>query len=269
MSSETRESVFTEPVGIPKVMVEARGIHKSYGDAVVLKGVDLTVASGQVTCLLGPSGSGKSTLLRCLNHLEKVDAGSIRVNGHLVGYRDAGDKLYELRPSEVARQRHDVGMVFQRFNLFPNMTAVENITAAPIDVLKQPKAEARAYALELLDRVGLAERADYYPAQLSGGQQQRVAIARALAMKPKLMLFDEPTSALDPELVGEVLDVMRQLAIDGMTMIVVTHEIGFAREVCDNVVFMDGGVIVEEGSPRDVLANPQHQRTKTFLSKVI
>jgi polar amino acid transport system ATP-binding protein len=222
-----------------------------------------------VLCIVGPSGSGKSTFLRCINHLETVNAGRLRVEGVLVGYREKGDKLHELHPKEAAAQRRDIGMVFQRFNLFPHMTALENVIEAPIRVKKVPKGQAVARGKELLAQVGLAEKADSYPAHLSGGQQQRVAIARALAMDPKLMLFDEPTSALDPELVGEVLDVMKQLAKDGMTMIVVTHEMGFAREVADSLVFMDGGVVVESGKPRDVLSNPQHERTKAFLSKVL
>jgi polar amino acid transport system ATP-binding protein len=251
------------------LMVEALGVHKSFGSIEVLKGVDLRVRPGEVTCLLGPSGSGKSTLLRCLNHLERVDAGTVRIDGDLVGYRTKGDKVYELRKHEVAHQRRGIGMVFQRFNLFPHMTALQNITEAPMHVLGQSKGAARERASALLAQVGLADKADAYPMQLSGGQQQRVAIARALAMQPKLMLFDEPTSALDPELVGEVLDVMRRLAADGMTMVVVTHEIGFAREVCDTVAFMDGGVIVEEGAPADVLSRPQHERTRSFLSKVL
>jgi polar amino acid transport system ATP-binding protein len=250
-------------------MVEARRVRKSYGDHEVLKGIDLVVAAGEVVTMLGPSGSGKSTFLRCINHLESIDGGEISVNGELVGYRRHGGKKYELRPREVAAARRDVGMVFQRFNLFPHRTAVQNVIEAPVYVKGESRESARAHALELLDRVGLAERAGAYPAELSGGQQQRVAIARALAMRPKLMLFDEPTSALDPELVGEVLEVMRSLAADGMTMIVVTHEIGFAREVCDRVVFMDDGVIVEQGSPGEVLGNPQHRRTQAFLSKVL
>ena len=250
-------------------MVEARRVRKSYGDQEVLKGIDLVVAAGEVVTMLGPSGSGKSTFLRCINHLEPIDGGEISVNGELVGYRRHGGKKYELRPREVAAARRDVGMVFQRFNLFPHRTAVQNVMEAPVYVKGESRESARAHALELLDRVGLAERAGAYPAELSGGQQQRVAIARALAMRPKLMLFDEPTSALDPELVGEVLEVMRGLAADGMTMIVVTHEIGFAREVCDRVVFMDDGAIVEQGSPGDVLSNPQHRRTQAFLSKVL
>ncbi len=252
-----------------QLMVEALGIHKSYGSLEVLKGVDLRVRPGEVTCLLGPSGSGKSTLLRCLNHLERVDAGTVRIDGDLVGYRVRGGKVYELPKHEVAHQRRSVGMVFQRFNLFPHMTVLQNVVEAPTRVLRQPKAEARERARELLAQVGLADKAQAYPVQLSGGQQQRVAIARALAMRPKLMLFDEPTSALDPELVGEVLDVMRGLAAGGMTMVVVTHEIGFAREVCDTVVFIDGGVVVEEGPPADVLGRPQHERTRSFLGKVL
>jgi polar amino acid transport system ATP-binding protein len=250
-------------------MVHADNVHKSFGHVEVLKGIDLEVAPQEVFCLLGPSGSGKSTFLRCINHLEKIDAGRLTVDGHLVGYRQKGDKIYELKEKEVAQQRSDIGMVFQRFNLFPHMTALGNIMEAPIHVRGEAKASVRERAEKLLDRVGLREKADAYPAQLSGGQQQRVAIARALAMQPKLMLFDEPTSALDPELVGEVLDAMRALAEDGMTMIVVTHEIGFAREVGNALVFMDGGVVVESGLPRDVLTNPQHTRTQAFLSKVL
>jgi polar amino acid transport system ATP-binding protein len=250
-------------------MVKADNVHKSFGHVDVLKGIDLEVAPKEVFCLLGPSGSGKSTFLRCINHLEKIDAGKLYVDGHLVGYRPKGDKIHELKEKEVARQRSDIGMVFQRFNLFPHMTALGNIMEAPVGVRGEAKAVVRERAEKLLDRVGLREKAHAYPAQLSGGQQQRVAIARALAMQPKLMLFDEPTSALDPELVGEVLDVMRGLAEDGMTMIVVTHEIGFAREVGSALVFMDDGVVVESGQPRDVLTNPQHTRTKAFLSKVL
>jgi polar amino acid transport system ATP-binding protein len=222
-----------------------------------------------VLCIIGPSGSGKSTFLRCINHLEKVDAGRLSVDGKLVGYRQTGDKLYELKERETAQARAEIGMVFQRFNLFPHMTALENIIEAPMQVKGIKKDAAVERAKELLARVGLGNKADAYPAHLSGGQQQRVAIARALAMDPKLMLFDEPTSALDPELVGEVLDVMKALAASGMTMIVVTHEMGFAREVADSLVFMDGGVVVESGDPREVLGNPQHQRTKAFLSKVL
>ncbi|MFD9079668.1 amino acid ABC transporter ATP-binding protein [Streptomyces erythrochromogenes] len=250
-------------------MVKAEGVHKSYGAAHILKGIDLEVAPREVFCLVGPSGSGKSTFLRCINHLEQINAGRLYVDGDLVGYRQKGDKLHELKDSEVAAQRRDIGMVFQRFNLFPHMTAIENVMEAPVMVKRESKAVARERAVRLLDRVGLGEKGGNYPSQLSGGQQQRVAIARALAMEPKLMLFDEPTSALDPELVGDVLDVMRDLAESGMTMIVVTHEMGFAREVGDNLVFMDGGVVVESGHPREVLGNPQHERTKAFLSKVL
>ncbi|WP_449626846.1 amino acid ABC transporter ATP-binding protein [Rhodoglobus sp.] len=253
--------------GVP--MVHADRVSKSFGSNEVLKSISLSVPQGEVMCLVGPSGSGKSTFLRCINHLERVDAGRLSVDGVLVGYEERGDKLYELKPREAARQRRDIGMVFQRFNLFPHMTALENIIEAPIRVNKAKKDAAIAHGRELLARVGLADKEDAYPAHLSGGQQQRVAIARALAMEPKLMLFDEPTSALDPELVGEVLDVMKGLADSGMTMIVVTHEMGFAREVADQLVFMDGGVVVESGDPDDVLGNPQHQRTKAFLSKVL
>ncbi|MDQ6775843.1 MAG: amino acid ABC transporter ATP-binding protein [Actinomycetota bacterium] len=250
-------------------MVKAEGVHKRFGRMEVLKGINLEVKHGEVMCLLGPSGSGKSTLLRCINHLEKINCGRLSVDGELIGYRESGSKLHELRESEVSRQRAQIGMVFQQFNLFPHMTALENVTAAPVRVLKLGGDEARERARELLAQIELADKADAYPAQLSGGQQQRVAIARALAMRPKLMLFDEPTSALDPELVGDVLDAMRRLAKDGMTMIVVTHEIGFAREVADSVVFMDDGVAVESGKPSQVLGNPRHERTKAFLSKVL
>jgi polar amino acid transport system ATP-binding protein len=250
-------------------MVRAEGVHKRFGRLEVLKGISLHVRPGEVMCLLGPSGSGKSTLLRCINHLEKIDAGRLYVDGELVGYRQAGDKLHELRDAEVCRKRAEIGMVFQRFNLFPHMTVLENVTEAPVGVKGARRADAIARAEELLARVGLQDKLRNYPAQLSGGQQQRVAIARALAMEPKLMLFDEPTSALDPELVGDVLDAMRGLAGDGMTMVVVTHEIGFAREVGDTLVFMDAGVVVETGNPREVLANPRHERTRSFLSKVL
>ncbi len=250
-------------------MVKAENVHKSFGHVEVLKGIDLEVAPREVFCLIGPSGSGKSTFLRCINHLEQISGGRLSVDGDLVGYREKNGKLYELKDSEVALKRRDIGMVFQRFNLFPHMTALENVMEAPVQVKGETKAVARERARRLLDRVGLADKAGNYPSQLSGGQQQRVAIARALAMEPKLMLFDEPTSALDPELVGDVLDVMRGLAEDGMTMIVVTHEMGFAREVGDSLVFMDEGVVVESGNPRDVLTNPQHERTQSFLSKVL
>jgi polar amino acid transport system ATP-binding protein len=250
-------------------MVLAENVHKSFGRLEVLKGIDLEVARGEVCCLLGPSGSGKSTFLRCINHLEKINAGRLSVDGALVGYREHGGKLHELKERETARARSEIGMVFQRFNLFPHMTALGNVAEAPVQVRGESKSGAIDKARALLDRVGLADKVDTYPAQLSGGQQQRVAIARALAMEPKLMLFDEPTSALDPELVGEVLDVMRGLADDGMTMVVVTHEMGFAREVADTVVFMDGGVVVEEGDPESVIDNPQEERTKAFLGKVL
>ena len=250
-------------------MVRAVGVHKNYGHITVLKGIDLSVATGEVMCLIGPSGSGKTTFLRCINHLEQINAGRLYVDGVLVGYAERGAKLHELHPREAARQRRDIGMVFQHFNLFPHMTALENIIEAPLRVKKVNKQDAVANARRLLGQVGLADKEHSYPAMLSGGQQQRVAIARALAMEPKLMLFDEPTSALDPELVGEVLDVMKQLAQGGMTMVVVTHEMGFAREVADQLVFMDGGVVVERGDPRAVLAAPQHERTKAFLSKVL
>jgi polar amino acid transport system ATP-binding protein len=235
----------------------------------VLKGIDMVIQRGEVLCLVGPSGSGKSTFLRCINHLEVVNAGRLYVDGVLVGYEERGEKLHELHPREAARQRRDIGMVFQHFNLFPHMTALENVIEAPIRVKKMKKDAALEIGRQQLAQVGLAEKADSYPAQLSGGQQQRVAIARALAMQPKLMLFDEPTSALDPELVGEVLDVMRGLANSGMTMVVVTHEMGFAREVGDLLAFMDGGVVVEAGNPREVLSNPHNDRTRAFLSKVL
>jgi polar amino acid transport system ATP-binding protein len=250
-------------------MVRAQGVRKSFGHVEVLKGIDLEVGRNQVMCIIGPSGSGKSTFLRCINHLEQVSAGRLEVDGQLVGYREHGGKLHELRDKEVAARRRDIGMVFQRFNLFPHMTALENVCEAPVKVKGLSKDAARARGRELLERVGLAERMHNYPNQLSGGQQQRVAIARALAMEPKLMLFDEPTSALDPELVGEVLDVMRGLAETGMTMVVVTHEMGFAREVGDTLVFMDDGVVVEAGDPKQVLTDPQHSRTQAFLSKVL
>lgn len=250
-------------------MVKAEAVHKRFARVEVLKGIDLEVKSAEVFCIVGPSGSGKSTFLRCINHLEKINSGRLWVDGRLVGYEQRGDKLHELRDKQVSAQRRDIGMVFQRFNLFPHMTALENVAEAPIKVKGVRKSEARDKAAALLERVGLSERRLMYPIQLSGGQQQRVAIARALAMEPKLMLFDEPTSALDPELVGEVLDVMKDLAKSGMTMVVVTHEMGFAREVGDQLVFMDDGVVVETGTPREVLANPQHKRTQAFLSKVL
>ncbi|WP_042405419.1 amino acid ABC transporter ATP-binding protein [Streptacidiphilus carbonis] len=250
-------------------MVRAEQVHKSYGQLEVLKGIDLEVQPGEVFCLVGPSGSGKSTFLRCINHLEQINAGRLYVDGDLMGYRERNGKLYELKDREVALKRRDIGMVFQRFNLFPHLTAIENVMEAPVRVKGESKQAARERAEARLAQVGLADKAASYPSQLSGGQQQRVAIARALAMEPKLMLFDEPTSALDPELVGDVLDCMRELAEQGMTMIVVTHEMGFAREVGDALVFMDGGVVVESGHPREVLTNPQHERTRAFLSKVL
>ena len=253
----------TRPMG------KSEAVHKSFGRLEVLRGIDLEVQPQEVMCMIGPSGSGKSTFLRCINHLEKIDAGRLSVDGELVGYSERGERLYELPDREVCKKRSEIGMVFQRFNLFPHMTALENVIEAPLRVKGESRDQAVARAGKLLERVGLADKVKAYPNQLSGGQQQRVAIARALAMQPKLMLFDEPTSALDPELVGDVLDVMRGLAKDGMTMIVVTHEMGFAREVGDTLVFMDGGVIVEQGNPRDVLTNPREERTKTFLSKVL
>jgi polar amino acid transport system ATP-binding protein len=250
-------------------MVKAERVHKRFGRLEVLKGISLEVAPSEVMCLLGPSGSGKTTFIRCINHLEKIDGGRLWVAGGLVGYRQSDNKLYELHDAEIAKGRAQIGMVFQRFNLFPHMTALENVIEAPIRVKDEPKARAVKRGRELLERVGLADKVDEYPNRLSGGQQQRVAIARALAMDPKLMLFDEPTSALDPELVKEVLDVMRQLADEGMTMIVVTHEIVFAREVADKVVFMDGGVVVEEGPPTQVFDSPREERTKQFLGLVL
>ncbi|WP_030779028.1 amino acid ABC transporter ATP-binding protein [Streptomyces sp. NRRL S-920] len=250
-------------------MVEVHSVRKSFGPLEVLKGVDLTVRAGEVTVVLGPSGSGKSTLLRTINHLEKADAGWVGVDGSPIGYRRSGDKLYELRERDVLRQRTRIGFVFQDFRLFPHLTVLENIVEAPVHALKRPRETAAARAETLLTRVGLADKAGAYPQQLSGGQQQRVAIARALALEPKLLLFDEPTSALDPELVGEVLDVIRDVAARGTTMIVVTHEIGFAREVADTVVFMDDGRVVEQGRPGDVLDAPRHERTRAFLSKVL
>lgn len=252
-----------------QLMVKAESVCKNFGALKVLKGVTLEIGRGEVLCLVGPSGSGKSTFLRCINHLEQVNAGRLYVDGELVGYRERGGKLHEMRPKEAAKQRREVGMVFQHFNLFPHRTALGNIIEAPIQVKRVKKSEAVARAKDLLEQVGLSEKADAYPAQLSGGQQQRVAIARALAMNPKLMLFDEPTSALDPELVGEVLGVMKRLADEGMTMVVVTHEMGFAREVANKLVFMDEGIIMESGNPREMMASPKHERTKAFLSKVL
>jgi polar amino acid transport system ATP-binding protein len=250
-------------------MVKAEQVCKNFGALQVLKGITLEIGRGEVLCLVGPSGSGKSTFLRCINHLEQVNAGRLYVDGELIGYKERGTKLHEMSPRDAAKQRRDIGMVFQHFNLFPHRTALENIIEAPIHVKGMKRDAAVARARDLLDQVGLSAKADAYPAQLSGGQQQRVAIARALAMNPKLMLFDEPTSALDPELVGEVLEVMKRLAAEGMTMVVVTHEMGFAREVANHLVFMDAGVVVESGPPREVLSNPKHERTKAFLSKVL
>jgi polar amino acid transport system ATP-binding protein len=249
--------------------IELRGVEKSFGSTTVLTGIDLRVHHQEVVCVIGPSGSGKSTMLRCINHLEQIDAGEIRVDGELIGYREAGAKLHALSERDIATQRVSIGMVFQRFNLFAHMTALGNVMEAPVQVLGRDRATVRAEAIDLLKRVGLGDRIDNFPHQLSGGQQQRVAIARALAMKPRVMLFDEPTSALDPELVGEVLEVMKELAASGMTMVVVTHEIGFAKEVADTVVFMDGGVIVEQGAPGSILVDPQHERTRAFLRRVL
>jgi polar amino acid transport system ATP-binding protein len=250
-------------------MVDIRSVHKSFGPLEVLRGIDLEVRAGEVAVVLGPSGSGKSTLLRAINHLEKVDSGWISVAGSLVGYRRQRGKLYELRERDILKQRTRIGFVFQNFNLFPHLTVLENITEAPVSALRRPRKQVVETAETLLARVGLADKASAYPRQLSGGQQQRVAIARALALEPELLLFDEPTSALDPELVGEVLDVIKDLAEQGTTMIVVTHEVGFAREVADTVVFMDDGRIVEQGPPSEVLDNPRNERTKAFLSKVL
>jgi polar amino acid transport system ATP-binding protein len=262
-----RPAAEAPPTGTP--MVELRGVHKAYGALAVLRGVDLTVRAGEVTVLLGPSGSGKSTLLRTINHLEKVDRGFVRVDGELIGYRQAGQRLHELSERHILRQRSHIGFVFQSFNLFGHLTVLDNVVEAPVSAQGRDRAEAVGHARELLARVGLADKADEYPRRLSGGQQQRVAIARALALRPKLLLFDEPTSALDPELVGEVLDVMRDLARGGTTMVVVTHEIGFAREVADTVVFLDEGQIIERGTPAQVLDAPREARTRAFLSKVL
>ena len=252
----------------PVPLVRAVNVHKSFGAVEVLKGIDIDVHSGEVVCLLGPSGSGKTTFLRCINQLEEIQGGRIWIDADLAGYKEKNGKLHRLGDKAIAAQRREIGMVFQRFNLFPHMTALENITEGPVKVQRRSKGEVKGEALALLEQVGLADKCHAFPSQLSGGQQQRVAIARALAMKPKLMLFDEPTSALDPELVGEVLEVMRDLAKEGMTMIVVTHEMAFAREVADRVVFMDGGVVVEQGNPVEVINNPQHRRTKAFLSRL-
>ena len=259
----------TSAAGGGEYMVSAEDVHKSYGAVHVLRGITLRVRRGEVMCLIGPSGSGKSTFLRCINHLEKVDTGSLRVDGELVGYRRHAGKLYELRESEIARKRAEIGMVFQHFNLFPHMTALQNIVEAPVRVKREPKAEVTERAHQLLARVGLADKAGAYPKQLSGGQQQRIAIARALAMRPKLMLFDEPTSALDPEMVKEVLDTMVSLADDGMGMVCVTHEMGFARQVADRVVFMDEGQVLEIASPQEFFAAPQHARSQAFLRDIL
>ncbi|MEU7817021.1 amino acid ABC transporter ATP-binding protein [Pseudonocardia sp. NPDC049154] len=250
-------------------MVDLRGVHKSFGGIEVLRGVDLTVRPGEVTVVLGPSGSGKSTLLRTINHLEKVDRGFVRVDGELIGYRRSGRKLHELPERQILRQRSHIGFVFQNFNLFPHLTVLDNVAEAPISAQGRDRATVLTEARELLDRVGLVDKVDEYPRRLSGGQQQRVAIARALALRPKLLLFDEPTSALDPELVGEVLDVMRDLARSGTTMVVVTHEIGFAREAADTVVFLDEGRVVEQGTPAQVLDDPREPRTRAFLGAVL
>ena len=249
--------------------VEVRGVHKSFGALEVLRGVDLLVRKGEVTVILGPSGSGKSTLLRTLNHLEKVDRGTIRIDGDLIGYRRKGGKLHELRERDILKQRSRIGFVFQNFNLFPHLTVLENVIEAPVSAQGRDRAEVEAEAIALLERVGVRDKAHEYPRQLSGGQQQRVAIARALALRPAVILFDEPTSALDPELVGEVLAVIKQLARDGATLVIVTHEVGFAREVADTAVFMDAGVVVEQGPPSQVIDNPQHDRTTAFLSRVL
>ncbi|AXY54723.1 amino acid ABC transporter ATP-binding protein [Rhodococcus ruber] len=259
----------TTPVDPTTYAVDVRGVHKSFGSLEVLRGVDLKVRKGEVTVILGPSGSGKSTLLRTLNHLEKVDRGTVRIDGELVGYRRRGNKLHELREKDILRQRSRIGFVFQNFNLFPHLTVLENVVEAPISAQRRDRTEVETLARELLDRVGVGDKIHDYPKQLSGGQQQRVAIARALALRPAVILFDEPTSALDPELVGEVLEVIRDLARDGATLVIVTHEIGFAREVADTVVFMDGGVVVEQGPPAQVLDRPTQERTRAFLSKVL
>ncbi|MGW4332595.1 amino acid ABC transporter ATP-binding protein [Rhodococcus koreensis] len=260
MTTDTRQAEFA---------VEVRGVHKSFGALDVLQGVDLLVRKGEVTVILGPSGSGKSTLLRTLNHLEKVDRGTIRIDGDLIGYRRKGNKLHELRERDILKQRSRIGFVFQNFNLFPHLTVLENVVEAPVSAQGRDRAEVEVEAIALLERVGVGDKAHEYPRQLSGGQQQRVAIARALALRPAVILFDEPTSALDPELVGEVLAVIKQLARDGATLVIVTHEVGFAREVADTAVFMDGGVVVEQGPPAQVIDDPQHDRTKAFLSRVL
>ncbi len=268
-STDPATAPLTAPATGDGPMVDIRGVHKHFGTLEVLRGVDLQVRAGEVTVVLGPSGSGKSTLLRAINHLERLSRGHVLIDGELIGYRRSGDKLHELKEREVLKQRLHIGFVFQNFHLFPHLTVLENIIEAPVSALRRPRKDAVAQAGRLLERVGLADKADVYPRRLSGGQQQRVAIARALAPEPKVLLFDEPTSALDPELVGEVLDVIKDLARSGTTMIVVTHEIGFAREVADTIVFMDEGVVVEQGPPARILDNPRHARTKAFLSKVL
>jgi polar amino acid transport system ATP-binding protein len=271
--AQVRRDILEAIGGAPdleSVVVEATDVQKWFGRLHVLKGISVTIQRQEVVVVIGPSGSGKTTFIRCINHLEKIQGGRILVNGHLIGYREGPDgKLVEDKESNIARQRQEIGMVFQRFNLFPHKTALENVIEAPIHVRGQGEDEARAVGLALLTRVGLAHKTDAYPTQLSGGQQQRVAIARALAMKPALMLFDEATSALDPEMIGEVLEVMKELAVEGMTMIVVSHEMGFAREVADRVLMMDDGQIIEEGSPEHFFTDPQHERTKSFLSKIL
>jgi polar amino acid transport system ATP-binding protein len=265
MSAPTRSTTAVKS----EYAVEILGVHKTFGALEVLRGIDLQVRRGEVTVILGPSGSGKSTLLRAINHLERVDTGLIKVDGELIGYRQKGNRLHELKEREVLHQRSSIGFVFQNFNLFPHLTVLQNVIEAPVSAQRRNRATVETEARALLERVGVADKADAYPRQLSGGQQQRVAIARALALRPKVILFDEPTSALDPELVGEVLGVIKQLAHHGTTLIVVTHEIGFAREVADTVVFMDGGLIVEQGPPEQVLDAPQHERTRTFISRVL
>ena len=269
MNPPAVHSTWAEPTCTTEPLVRVTGVRKAFGRVQVLKGIDLQVDAGQVVCIIGPSGSGKSTLLRCLNRLETIDSGRIWIDGELMGLEDRNGRVRPLPTARVRHQRERIGMVFQSFNLFPHRTTLENVMEGPVVVKGMPRAQARAEALAMLERVGMADRVEHYPGQLSGGQQQRVAIARALAMAPRLMLFDEPTSALDPELVGDVLEVMKDLARDGMTMVVVTHEMGFAREVGDTLIFMDDGVALERGSPADVLSNPQHERTRTFLSRVL
>jgi polar amino acid transport system ATP-binding protein len=261
-------STFAKATDVPDC-VRIVGVHKFFGAVHVLRGVDLCVRRGEVCVVIGPSGSGKSTLLRCVNQLEKVSAGRIYLDGELTGYREANGRLHSLSEAKIAEQRRSTGMVFQRFNLFPHKTAIENVMEGPLQVKRTSRPKALEEAMGLLERVGLANRAHYYPSQLSGGQQQRVAIARAMAMQPNILLFDEPTSALDPELVGEVLDVIRSLTTSGITMMVVTHEIGFAREVGSRLVFMDGGMILEEGTPAEVITAPKNARTQSFLAKVL